>query len=151
MKTVLLIAVAALVGIQFFRPAKNLSSTPPGRDDVMALHPPSPEVCDVLTRACYDCHSNHTRYPLYAEVQPVAWWLDHHIREGKAHLNFSKFGTYDLRRQRHKLEELVGELEDDEMPLKSYRLTHADARLTPAEVTALIAWAEEAQDALADR
>jgi hypothetical protein len=146
MKVILGICIAAAVIIQFFRPEKNLSTAAPDRNDLVMIHPPPAAVGEVLKRACYDCHSNHTRYPWYAEIQPVAWWLDSHVREGKEHLNFSEFGRYSTKRQLHKLDELIGEVGEGKMPLASYKLAHAEARLTAAEVDMLVAWAEDLQD-----
>jgi hypothetical protein len=140
-----------LLGSQFFRPEKNLSPGGPGPDDLTVLRPPSAEVKAVLQRACYDCHSNHTRYPWYAEVQPIAWWLAHHVKEGKSHFNFSTFGTYSAKRQARKLGELLDEVEEGNMPFTSYKLAHAEARLTPAETKALMDWAAAGRDNLPAR
>ena len=57
----------------------------------------------ILARACYDCHSDNTAYPWYNRIQPVAWWLANHVKEGKGELNFSQFGTYSGKKQKHKL------------------------------------------------
>lgn len=128
-----------LVLIQFIRPAKNLSTAPaPG--DLTALYPTSPDVKAVLAKACYDCHSNHTRYPWYASIQPVGWWLANHVKDGKRHLNFSEFASYNARRADHKLHESIEQIEHDDMPLPSYTWIHRDAVLTPAEKTLLIDW-----------
>src|SRR6267142_1784670 len=86
-----------LVAIQFYRPARNLSAAP-GPNDINVKHPLPPAVKTLLANACYDCHSNNTRYPWYADVQPIAWWLGRHIDEGKRHLNFSEFGRYPPKR-----------------------------------------------------
>jgi hypothetical protein len=147
-KTILLGLLVVASGGQFIRPAKNLSAAAPGPDHLTVLHPPPAAVQAVLERACYDCHSNHTRYPWYAEIQPVGWWLAGHIKEGKSHLNFSTFGTYPAKRQMRKLEELIDEVEGGKMPLASYRRIHADARLTPAEIKALTDWAEAVRESL---
>ncbi len=148
LKIVLAVFAVLLVGAQFVRPAKNLSPGAPGPDDLTVLRPPPAEVKVVLERACYDCHSNHTRYPWYAEVQPLGWWLANHVKEGKAHLNFSTFGTYPAKRQSRKLEELIEEVEGGKMPLPSYTWTHADARLTPDEIKALTDWAASVRENL---
>ena len=37
-----------------------------------------------LQVSCYDCHSNNTAYPWYNKIQPVAWFLEDHIKNGKA-------------------------------------------------------------------
>ncbi len=148
MKVALLVVVVVLAGLQFFRPEKNFAPHGPGPDDIIAAYAPPPEVQKILQRACYDCHSNTTRYPWYAGIQPVGWWLADHIKEGKAHLNLSTFATYKPRRQAVKLGELIDEVEAGRMPLASYKLLHPEARLTPAEVKALIDWAEAARDEL---
>jgi hypothetical protein len=148
LKIVLLAFAVLLVGAQFVRPAKNLLPGPPGPDDLTVLRPPPAEVKAILERACYDCHSNHTRYPWYAEIQPIGWWLADHVKEAKAHLNFSTFGTYPAKRQSRKLEELIEEVEAAKMPLPSYTWTHADARLTPAEIKALTDWAASVRENL---
>ena len=134
-----------LAAAQFVRPAKNLA-VPAGPDDISARHPVPARVLTVLQRACYDCHSNHTRYPWYAEVQPVGWWLGSHIKEAKRHLNFSEFGTYTAKRAGNKLEQISDEVEDHKMPLPSYTWLHPEARLTPEEIKLLLDWAESLRD-----
>lgn len=148
LKSVLLVFAVLLVGVQFIRPAKNISTAAQGPDDLTVMRPPAPEVKAVLERACFDCHSNTTRYPWYAEIQPIGWWLADHVKEGKAHLNFSTFGTYPAKRQSRKLEELIEEVEAGNMPLASYTWAHADARLTPVEIKALTDWAAAVRDDL---
>jgi hypothetical protein len=154
MKTKFLLGLAVVfLAMQAFRPAKNLSTAAPfaGKDEVTVLFPASPEVKQILATSCYDCHSNHTRYPWYAEIQPVGWWLASHVNDGRKHLNFSEFGTYPAKRQLKKLEEINDEVQDHGMPLKSYTLVHVDARLTPAQATALCDWAEAAHDRVAGK
>ena len=142
MKRFIVIFVIVFIGIQFFRPAKNLSTTPPGPDDLTVMHPPPASVQAVLERACYDCHSSNTRYPWYAEVQPVAWWLNHHIEEAQEHFSFAEFGSLTQKRQLHKLEELIEEVEEKKMPLPSYKILHSDAELTDDEIKTLTDWAK---------
>ncbi len=134
-----------LAAAQFVRPARNLSAGP-GPNDINVKHPLPAGVRTVLERACYDCHSNHTRYPWYAEVQPVRWWLDSHIHDGQRHLNFSEFGSYSDKKAGKKLDAIIDEVEQHTMPLKSYTWVHTDARLTPAEIKLLSDWAEGLRD-----
>lgn len=142
MKKKILIAVATiLVIIQFFRPVKNLSSAK-SPADISNVYQVPDEINVILGKACNDCHSNNTVYPWYAEVQPVAWWLNNHVKEGKGELNFSEFGTYALARQYHKLEEVKEVIDENEMPLSSYTLIHTNAKLTNAEKQTLLAWSE---------
>lgn len=148
MKKIGLALLLLLIGIQFIRPAKNLSAANPGPNDITVVHPTSPEVKAILAKACYDCHSDNTRYPWYSNVQPVAWWLGDHVKDGKRHLNFSQFGTYAAKRAGKKMQLVVDQIKDSEMPLPSYTLLHRDAKLSPAEITALTAWADSVRQAL---
>ena len=140
-KKILITVVIILVAIQFFRPERNTAEGV-SLNDITLAYQTSDEVKTILKKACYDCHSNNTVYPWYAEVQPVAWWLNNHVKEGKGELNFSEFGTYALARQYHKLEEVKEVIDENEMPLSSYTLIHTNAKLTNAEKQTLLAWSE---------
>ena len=148
-KKILLGVLVVLVAIQFIRPAKNLGAAEPGPNDITVLHPTSLEVKAILARACYDCHSDRTRYPWYAEVQPVGWWLAWHVKEGKRHLNFSQFGVYPGTRASRKLTQLMEETKDEGMPLPSYTWIHRDAKLTDAQIATVCDWAEALQEKIA--
>jgi hypothetical protein len=141
MKKILLIVIAILVIIQFFHPKKNLGPSP-SPNAIAAAYATPDSVQQVLAVACYDCHSNNTRYPWYNNVQPVAWWLNGHVQDGKKELNFDEFKTFTPRRQYNKMKELIHEIRDDGMPLDSYTLIHKDALLSPAQKDMLISWAE---------
>ena len=153
MKTKIVLGLATiLVALQFFRPEKYQGSPAfSGKNDATVVYPASAEVRQVLAAACYDCHSNRTTYPWYAEIQPVGWWLANHIKDARRELNFSEFGAYSAQRQMRKLENLCDEVRDRKMPLKSYTWLHARARLTDAQITALCQWAEGAQDRIAEK
>lgn len=138
-KNVLIVLVVVLVIIQFFHPKKNISNIKSGAQ-IASIYPIPRSVRGILQKACNDCHSNNTRYPWYSKVQPVAWWLNDLIQEGKHELNFSEFATYPLRKQYHKLEEVSEELEEGHMPLSSYTFIHSDARLTTEEKSKLNQW-----------
>ena len=138
-KKIVYALLALLIIIQLFRPTKNIAT----KEQVQSIdkaYPVPENVAGILKKACYDCHSNTTVYPWYTNVQPIAWWMDDHIREGKSKLNFSEFAAYPLKKQDHKLEEVVEEIVD-EMPLTSYKLAHSEARLTVDEKKALTDWA----------
>ncbi len=129
-----------VISMQFYRPVKNLGSPAPDARDLLARHPAPPEVQTLLQNACYDCHSNTTRYPWYAEIQPVGWWLASHVQDGKKHLNFSTFADYTTKRAARKLEEASEVVREGEMPLASYKFAHAEARLTPEQTQRLADW-----------
>jgi hypothetical protein len=105
----------------------------------------------ILEKACNDCHSNNTRYPWYAELQPVSWWLSNHVEEGKSELNFSEIGSYAIGKQYHKFEEAIDQVKEGEMPLSSYTILHSDARLSDEEKKALIDWFDAVRDTIKAR
>jgi hypothetical protein len=140
MKKIILGIAVLLVVIQFFRPEKN-SSSAPSANNIAKKYNTSNEVKVILDKACNDCHSNNTKYPWYSNFQPVAWWLDHHVDEGKGEINFDEFLTYPPKKARHKMEEVNEMVKEGEMPLNSYTWVHKDAVLTQAEKLILAEWA----------
>jgi len=142
-----LIFLAAFILIQFIQPARNRSGQVLPTDITGTFTVP-PTVKSVLETACYDCHSNNTRYPWYASIQPGGWWLAKHIRNGKDALNFSDFGSYSRRRQINKLRSIENSINDGTMPLSSYTLLHKDAILTNDQKALIIAWTSKLKDSL---
>jgi Haem-binding domain len=130
--------ILALV-IQTIQPTRNLSDTL-GDNDISATYAMSAEVHTILRTKCYDCHSNNTRYPWYTYVQPIGWWMAAHIHEGKKHLDFSEFKTYNAKKAQHKLEELSDAINEGWMPLNTYLWMHHDAEITAADRDAINAW-----------
>jgi hypothetical protein len=139
--------LAVFLGIQFIRPVLNIQSEGAATDFATTWKVPQ-QVMQPLQHACYDCHSNHTNYPWYAHIQPVAWFLARHIRKGKAELNFSAFELYSTRRQISKLSGIGNSLKDGTMPPGSYTLMHPEARLTKEEKDVIIGWTTRAKDSL---
>jgi hypothetical protein len=139
-KKILLAIGVILIIIQFIKPEKNIAlGAQPNTISTKYTVPDT--VNQLLSVACKDCHSNNTVYPWYSNIQPVAWWLDDHVKEGKSKFNLDEFTTYTLKRQDHKLEELIESQEDHWMPLDSYTLIHRDAALTDAQRKVLVDWA----------
>ncbi|OYZ00731.1 MAG: cytochrome C [Sphingobacteriia bacterium 28-36-52] len=148
-KKLLLALLVVLLVLQAFRPEKNNSGYK--ENDISSLYPVPDNVEQILVKACNDCHSNSTVYPWYAEVQPIAWWLNDHVKDGKKHLNFNEFATYKLAKQFHKLEEVFDEVKGGEMPLESYTVVHRDAKLTVAERNILMDWSVAVRDSMKAR
>lgn len=140
-KKILIALFTVFILIQLFRPEKN-QSTAESPNDIFAHYQASENTKQLIHTSCYDCHSNNTVYPWYAEVQPVAWWLADHVNEGKSELNFSEFASYTPKKGDHKLEELVEMLKEGEMPLKSYTLIHKKADLSDVQRAELSKWAD---------
>jgi hypothetical protein len=140
----------AFGAVQFIPAPRNAGAAEGPKSLVVREKVPG-EVKAMLQRACYDCHSNDTKYPWYAAVQPVAWWLNQHVTDGKAAVNFSDFARYDTKHTVRKLQAVADEVRDHGMPLASYRLIHREARLTDAEIALLAKWAEDLADDIESR
>jgi len=147
LKRFLIALLVLFIIIQFFRPAKNISDKP-SSNDISTKYKVPEDVEKILEASCYDCHSNNTIYPWYAEVQPVGWWLNNHIIEGKKELNFSEFAAYSIRRQYSKLGEINDQIKKDEMPLKSYLIIHRYASLSARQKSAITNWATSLRDSI---
>lgn len=132
---VLLALGAVLVLIQLVRPEKT---NPPVTGELAA----PPEVAAIMKRACYDCHSNETKWPWYSNVAPASWLLAEHVKDGRKHLNFSEWQGYEEGRKLKKLGEIAEEVEEGHMPIPGYVALHAEAKLTEAEKKTLVDWAK---------
>ncbi|HEO98565.1 MAG: heme-binding domain-containing protein [Campylobacterales bacterium] len=94
----------------------------------------SPETKQLFNRACADCHSHTTNWPWYSNVAPLSWIIFDHVEEGREHFNVSAWGV-----QKHNEgEEAAKEVEEGEMPIFGYTITHPEARLSKEEKQLLI-------------
>ena len=83
-------------------------------------------------QACFDCHSNETEWPAYASIAPVSWLVQHDVDEGRAVLNFSEWT-----RPQKEAKEAAAEVREGKMPPTAYKLMHAHARLSAADLDRL--------------
>jgi hypothetical protein len=149
LKKISLVLLGILIALQFVQPAKNVHPEPGAVEkDISTVFPLPDQIDKILITSCADCHSNNTRYPWYARIQPLAWWLNNHVEEGKKELNFNEFASYRPRRQYHKLEEIIEQVKEGEMPLKSYTLIHQNAKLNESQREELSSWANTLLDTM---
>lgn len=141
LKKILIGILALLLIIQFIRPTKNLGSAE-GPNDITHYAQVPDSVMTILKVSCYDCHSNHTNYLWYHEIMPIGWFLNNHVVDGKKHLNFSEFTTYNDKKKDRKFKQTAEEVEEHEMPLSSYTIIHKDAILNEAQIKLVTTWAE---------
>jgi hypothetical protein len=139
--------IFVLIVIQFIQPSRNKSGQVLQADIANTVNVPD-KVLSILKNSCYDCHSNNTRYPWYVNIQPMGWIMARHIKNGKADLNFSEFGSYSKRKQSNKLRSIVSSLEDGSMPISSYTIMHSDAKLSSNDKEIIIDWATKTKDSL---
>ncbi len=99
------------------------------------------EVLSILRRACYDCHSNATRWPWYTRIAPASWLVARDVREGREELNFSTWGRLDAGRRAKLAREVFEEASEGEMPPWFYLPLHPEAHLSQEDLATLGAWA----------
>ena len=117
-------------------PVPPLLPSPPSTGDIGA----PPQIEALLARACYDCHSNRTKWPWYSHVAPVSWLLARDVALGRKELNFSEWRSYYPQTRRRKLQWMGRVLRERSMPPWAYRLMHPGARLNGAERAMLDRW-----------
>lgn len=150
LRKVMIVLAGAVLCAQGVRPAKNLGPAESGPGSLVELHRAPPDLRRMLETSCYDCHSNHTRYPWYAEVQPAGWFLAWHVRDGKKALNFSEFGKLGDAAQAKRLQYMAEAMQERAMPLGSYLWLHRDARLSDEQIRSFTAWSQSVQRRLRD-
>lgn len=146
-KIIALILSICFVLIQFVPTEFNQSEVVLKTDFMLVYNVPK-KIQDKLQVSCYDCHSNNTAYPWYNKIQPVAWFLEDHIKNGKAELNFSEWGSLSSRRKASKFRSIKKQIESNKMPLESYTLIHRNALFTEAEEKEVIEYLSELQNSL---
>lgn len=124
------LAVSCMLAIQLI-PFGRTHSNPPV---VAEPNWPDPAVRDLAVRACFDCHSNESKLPWYADVAPASWVVELDVLRGRRELNFSEW-TGSSRRS-HELSRIV---QEGEMPPFTYVITHPGAKLSAAERARLVA------------
>jgi hypothetical protein len=147
LRKIAIVLLIGLVAIQFFHPRKN-KSTEAQPNYIGNTFPVPADVKAILGKACNDCHSNNTRYPWYTNIQPVHWFMDNHIRDGKKEMNLDEYTNKPLRFQYHKMDDLIEQVKENKMPISSYLWIHKDAKLTQEEKNKLLNWAVSVQDSL---
>ena len=93
----------------------------------------TPETEQLARAACFDCHSNETRWPWYAQVAPVSWLVTRDVNKGRAAMNFSEDvpAEYDA-------DDLEWHVTND-MPPRLYLPLHPEANLTVEQKAQLVA------------
>jgi len=92
----------------------------------------NPQAKVLFQRACADCHSFETKWPKYASIAPVSWFVMSDVKEGRDHFNISKEITPKI------IKKAIKQIKEDEMPMWQYTIIHKDARLSDQEKETLI-------------
>ena len=86
--------------------------------------------------ACYDCHSNETKWPWYTNVAPVSWLVQSDVDSGRQTLNFSEWD----KAQDTGISDIVEAINGGSMPPLYYAWmpNHPGAKLSASEKAAFI-------------
>jgi hypothetical protein len=121
--------LVALFAVMQIIPYGRTHSNPPTIQE-----PPwdSPRTRELAVRACFDCHSNHTKWPWYANVAPFSWVVEFDVESARSILNFSEWNrTYPL--AVYSSQSIL----QGGMPTAKYKVAHPEANLTPKETEEL--------------
>jgi Haem-binding domain len=147
-KKIILWGVAGLAAlfilIQFIQPAHT---NPPVKSDFLTATKAPENIAAMYHAACYDCHSDETRWPWYSHVAPMSWQIAQDVNEGRDALNLSEWPSIPKSAWK-RMENMSDLIESGEMPIKKYTLLHKDARLTEDQRKALTDWLGEQVAAL---
>ena len=139
LRWVVIVGVCCLVIAQFFGPAK----TNPASDATQSIESRlqvTPPVAAIFDRSCKDCHSNKTRWPWYANVAPVSWFVIDHVNEGRQNMNLSEWGRYTQSDVDGLLKKVCREVKAGVMPLSTYTPLHPGSKLSAEDVKTLCDW-----------
>jgi hypothetical protein len=148
MKKKILIGLVLVLVVMQFIPSGAPETSDDLSKDLIANNEIPDDVAAILKTSCYDCHSTQTDYRWYSHIAPVSFLVAKDVREGKEHLNFSEWENLSKMDKAEALDELGEEVEEGEMPMKIYFITHSDATLSDEQRTRLVDWAEEFAEAL---
>jgi hypothetical protein len=125
----LVMVVAWLVGIVAVMqlvPYGRTHANPP-----IIKEPPwdSPRTRELAVRACFNCHSNQTQWPWYANFAPASWMVQFDVEAARSIINFSEWNRpYDLALYSGQ------SIRTGNMPTIKYRMAHPEANLTEQEM-----------------
>jgi hypothetical protein len=141
----LIVGAVILAGMLLINPRLTNPPLVSGHD-AFATNAPPAEVAALFHGACYDCHSDETKWPWYSHVAPVSWWLVGHVNDARKRLNFSQWPHDDPRRSAKKWRSISESIADGDMPLPGYDRMHPEARLTQEQRDLMSKWAEAEAD-----
>lgn len=129
MKKIIFWSVVVFLGIQLI-PVDRENKAVNKKDNFVDIYKTPDNIKTILRSACYDCHSNETEYPTYSYIAPISWTIKDHINQGREHLNFSEWSSYNKDLKQNAIDKTITTVRDLQMPLPSYIGYHPKANLT---------------------
>jgi len=93
----------------------------------------SPEARALVKEHCFQCHSNETVWTWYSNIAPGSWLIAYDVIAGRNKFNFS-----DWNNNPGELEEMIGTIQEGEMPPVQYWIFHPGSRLNTQQKQDLI-------------
>ena len=135
---VIVLSAVVLTGLAFVHPFGNPRVEPTkGRDTLLRSANMPTDAKRVLVTKCADCHSNETRWLVYARLAPGSWLIERDIVEARKKMNLSNWSQLTADTQAVLVGQIIHEAKNGDMPPLQYRLLHWNSRLTPMDVTTL--------------
>jgi hypothetical protein len=131
MKKLIAFIVLVLIGIQFIPVDRT---NPPVQSEISAPD----NVKSIFKRACYNCHSNETKWVWYTKIAPASFLAAKDVNDGRRHLNFSE---WNINKESKYKEEIWGEIREEQMPPWQYKIFHKEAKLSIEEKDLIRNWA----------
>jgi len=138
MKKIIFVFVAFIILLQLI----PVEQTNPQIDSQSRLNTDA-SVMMILKKSCYDCHSNETKWPLYASIAPFSFFVTSHVNDGRKALNFSNYNIINNDTKKKRLKRAIVTTKNERMALPSYRFAHEDAKLSKKEKEILSSWFED--------
>jgi len=104
----------------------------------------------IFRQSCFDCHSNQTVYPWYYNLPGAKQLIDHDIKEGLEHIDFSDGFPFKGHAESPEddIDELAEVVRENTMPPKRYWLLHPNTRLSTNEKIEILIWIRESREKL---
>jgi cytochrome c len=144
---VIVLYAVALVGLAFVHPFGNPRVEPEkGLGTLLQGANMPADAKKVLVTKCADCHSNETRWPVYARLAPGSWLIERDIVEARKKMNLSNWQEMSADMQDVMIGKIIHEAKSGDMPPMQYRVVHWGAKLTPTDVAMLSMMGKGSQD-----
>jgi len=138
---------AVLVMVAIASAARSRTTLPvagavPSTSVSLPTHVPTP-VMSTLRRACFDCHSDETRWPWYATLPIASHLIARDVAEAREQLDLSRWTQYNPFDRADMLDKMCQLASSGKMPPQPYRILHPAARLSATDLATLCTWTQD--------
>lgn len=134
MRFAIVIAIAFMIAAGCSSRERNPASAapPPANTGFTA----DPQVREIVTASCFDCHAEAEPSAWYVRVAPSYWFSD----SARQALNFSQWADYDSARQAREVVAIGRVVTRGQMPPWDYTVVHPAASLTNEQKDIVNSW-----------